>query len=203
MAKTSSRLRRVAIAVVTGCMTAAAVVGVASPAQAAADPASSCPTVVLSNPFLPWNDASNYVLAPDGGLEAGGAGWTLTGGAAVAAGNETSYVHGKKDSRSLSIPAGGSATTATFCLDQNYPTMRFFVAGSSTAKLSVDVLYTDASGKTGWHPLGKVVPGSAWAPSPILKLADKTQQPTAQFRFSAENGKVQVDDVYIDPFIRR
>jgi hypothetical protein len=186
---------------VTAFVAIAACVAAAPAAFAGTAPTNTCSTdVVLSNPFLPWNDASNYVLAPNGGLEAGGA---LTGGAAVVTGNETYQVHGKADTRSLSIPAGGSATTATFCLDPNYPTMRFFVAGDTTAALSVDILYTDASGKPAWHQLGKVTPGSAWAPSPVLKLIDKAQQPTAQFRFTAEKGAVRVDDVYIDPFFRR
>jgi hypothetical protein len=201
----SSRLKRAAAAVVAGCAAVAVTAGVATPAKAAAHPVTYCPAApALVNPFLAWNDSSNYVLAPDGGLEAGGTAWALTGGAAVVNVNETNHVHGQADTHSLFIPAGGSATTATFCLDPSYPTMRFFVAGSG-AKVSVDVLYTDASGKAGWHPLGKVNSSFAWAASPVLKLVDKAQQPTAQFRFSVDGNKggVLVDDVYVDPFIRR
>jgi hypothetical protein len=39
----------------------------------------------------------------------------LSGGAAIVAGNETSYLNGKTDKRSLYLPAGGSAMTATTC----------------------------------------------------------------------------------------
>ena len=68
----------------------------------------------------------------------------------------------------------------------------------------MDVLYVDSTGKTGWHPLGNVGPTGAWAPSPVFKLNDKTQQPTAQFRFTVKGqGSFLVDDVYTDPFIRR
>lgn len=205
MAFNSSRLKRAASAVVAGCAAVAAVAGLATPAKAAHQPVTYCPAApALVNPFLSWKDASNYVLAPDGGLEAGGGSWTLTGGAAVVNLNESYHVNGQADGHSLFIPAGGSATTSTFCLDPSYPTMRFFVAGAQ-ARVNVDVLYVDASGKAGWHQLGKVTPGMAWAPSPVLKLTDKAQQPVAQFRFSVDGtkGGVLVDDVYVDPFIRR
>ena len=55
----------------------------AVPALARAD----CPPRPLDRTFLPWLDAAWYEAAPDSGLESGGAGWTLAGGAAVTDGN--------------------------------------------------------------------------------------------------------------------
>src|SRR5437868_10962030 len=38
--------------------------------------------------FATWNDYASYFLAPNGGLENGSTGWSLSGGAAVVSGNE-------------------------------------------------------------------------------------------------------------------
>jgi len=150
MKRHSPRLRRTAAALAIGCVGIACAFGLSAPAIAAQPTASSCPTnVSLSNPFLPWNDASSYVFAPDGGLEADGGSWTLTGGAAVVNGNESFYVHRGTDAKALRIPSGATATTAVFCLDPSYPTMRFFVAGGSGARLFVDVLYVDSTARPG------------------------------------------------------
>src|ERR1043166_10039876 len=74
-----------------------------------------CAAATYEQPFLRWLDVGTYVLMPNGGLEAGTTGWRLTGGAALAAGNETYYVHGAGDTSSLSLPSGSSATTSTLC----------------------------------------------------------------------------------------
>ena len=54
----------------------------------AANPDTCVPDHVLTNPFGAWGDQADYALAPGGDFESGAAGWTLTGGAAVAAGNQ-------------------------------------------------------------------------------------------------------------------
>src|SRR5436305_1091348 len=105
--------RRRAFALVAAAA-AVAVPGFASaPAQAsllglAGD---QCPTAPLSRPFTPWSDYANYELAPAGNFETSAAGWSLTNGAAVVAGNESYRVDGNDDGESLSLPQGSSATS--------------------------------------------------------------------------------------------
>ncbi len=55
--------------------------------------------------FKPWGDQHSYVLAPDGGFESGGAGWSLNGGAKAVNGNE-SYNAGRRPRRTLAVAAG-------------------------------------------------------------------------------------------------
>src|SRR5215470_2034792 len=126
---------------------------VAATAGIAATPSMFCSASPLSKPFVPWGDSSAYSLVPDGGFEAGGAGWALAGGASIAFGNESYRVHGASDTRMLSLPAGASATSPALCVDDSVPTLRFFVSGpyASTSQLKVDAFYVDSSGVAAWH----------------------------------------------------
>ena len=47
---------------------------------------SNCPTGG-SQVFAPWQDAANYLLAPNGSFEFGSTGWSLSGGAGIVNGN--------------------------------------------------------------------------------------------------------------------
>src|SRR5919197_1269504 len=74
---------------------AALAIALAAPAGAATEGVVGvCPPSAYEQPFAPWLDFASYVLAPNGGLESGAAGWSLDGGAAVVAGNESFYVRG-------------------------------------------------------------------------------------------------------------
>ena len=53
-----------------------------------------------STAFAQWQDPRSYYLVNDGGFENGGAGWTFTGGAAVASGNEPFFIHSSSDTSS-------------------------------------------------------------------------------------------------------
>ena len=79
----------------------------------------TCPGT-SSTAFAQWGDQDQYTLAPNGDFEAANfataSGWTLTGGAAQVAGNESFGVHAKTDSHSLSLPAGATATTPSICV---------------------------------------------------------------------------------------
>src|SRR5689334_623505 len=101
----------------------------AGPAAAAPPPAAGapCPTAATSTPFEAWQDVADYVLAPDGGAEAGAAGWTLQGGASVVEGNEPFAVGGAADHRAIGLPTGSSATTAAMCVGVADRTLRFFL----------------------------------------------------------------------------
>src|SRR5919202_3491658 len=148
---------------------AALVVAFAAPASAAADGVlAGCPSSSYEQPFAPWLDFASYVLAPDGDLESGAAGWSLDGGAAVADGNDRFYVHGEGDTRSLSLPSGSTATTSSMCVDATRPDLRFFVrnTGSLLSTLKVEVLYTDVLGQSRALTVAVLVAGSAGGPPP-------------------------------------
>jgi hypothetical protein len=199
-----SRSRLVALALTAAI--AVVVPAVGATAGRAGTSASFCRAIASpARAFLPWGDQSLYVLAPDGGLEAGGAGWTLAGGASVKPGNESFYVHGSSDGKLLDLPSGATATTPALCIDSTMPTARFFVSGygANAGKLSVDAFYTDASGASGWRHLDNVNKAGAWAPSAAFKLPKGIQSPSVQFRFTVTGGGgFRIDDLYVDPYIR-
>lgn len=201
----SINLRRCAVA-------AAAVAALAVPASASAGPlvasATDCPAQALSQPFLPWADISQYTPQPGGAFEDGAAGWTLNG-ASVGNGNEPWQVSGPTDSQSLTIANGGSATSGTICVGVDHPDIRFFARGSnSLASLTVQVLFLDGSGNTQSLPIGVLTGSNAWNVTPpliigvnLLPLLPDGRTPVA-FRFSANGGSFQIDDVYVDPLSR-
>ena len=54
------------------------------------------------DPFTAWSDYANYVRSPPtAGSRRAGGGWSLSGGARAASGNESYYVHSKTDKTSL------------------------------------------------------------------------------------------------------
>ena len=113
---------------------------------------------------------------------------------------------------SLKLPPGGSATSPVFCVDLDYPTLRFFsaqLAPRSSSKLSVDVIYP-ARGNS--NPKAATVPrgSSAWALSQDVRLRpDRVDSAggwrQVQIRFTADKGAGgdwRVDDVLVDPRMR-
>ena len=192
---------------------AALAIALAAPASAAAEGVvAACTRSTYEQPFTPWLDFANYVLAPNGGLESGAAGWSLDGGATVVAGNESFYVRDAHDTRSLSLPAGSTATTSSMCVDAASPDLRLFVrnSGSLLSTLKVDVLYTDALEQSRALTVAVLVAGSTWQPTlPIPVLANLTAPPlvtdgttSVAFRFTPQGswGNWKIDDVYVDPF---
>ena len=170
------------------------------------DPA-SCKSQVLERPFLRWLDLARYTLVPDGTLERGAAGWTLSR-ASVVTGNESFFVHATGDTRSLRLPAGSSATTPPLCVGILHPTLRFFArnTGAALSVLKVEVLFEDALGRVWSLPIGAILGGSSWRPTlPTLVVANLLpllpgQNTAVAFRFTTVGaGTWQVDDVYVDP----
>jgi hypothetical protein len=177
----------------------------AAPAPAQTSPAAaSCPGQSYSQPFLPWLDLGQYVLAGDGGFEGGAAGWTLKGGAKVVSGNEPWFVRGAGDSRSLYLPAGAQATSPATCIGLLHPTMRFF-ARSFGGTVAVEATVR-ALGLTLVVPIGVAAAGGSFSPSlPLPILGNLTTllsggTGTVTLKFTALLGPVAVDDVYVDPF---
>jgi hypothetical protein len=197
----SSFVRRVRALVVLGLDggTIAMAVG-AAPVSAGLGLACPSPT---SKPFAAWSDYANYAFAPDGGFEAGGSGWSLSGGARATAGNESFYVHSKTDKTSLSLPLGASATSPPMCISLLSSKMRFVARGNAGSKVKVRIVYRGLlSSLLGILDGGTYTVGGPWKPSPqvgmlggVLPLLTSS----VSFRFTAVGAAAAIDDVYLDP----
>jgi hypothetical protein len=161
----------------------------------------ACPDAT-SKPFSAWSDYANYAFAPNGGFESGSTGWALSSGG-IAAGNESFYVHAKTDKYSLKLPAGATATSPAMCISLFSGKMRFVAKGDSGAKVKVQIIYRGLlSSVLGILDGGTYSVGSSWNASPqVGMLGGQLPLLTASvsFRFTAVNGSVSLDDVYLDP----
>jgi hypothetical protein len=177
--------------------------------------APTCDAQPLSTPFAPWLDNASYTPLSGGNFESAGAGWTMSGGARVAAGNESFNAGGASDANSMFIPGGGSVTSPTICVGLEHPTMRFFAKRSSggllgLSTMTVEVLFENNLGLINSLPVGVVTPSPGWQPTlPVTVLANLlpllpgAHTPVA-FRFTPLlGGDWSIDDVYVDPYQRR
>jgi hypothetical protein len=190
--------------------TVAAVLVSSAPASAAFSPTPSvCVTPSFSQIFLPWRDPALYTKSPGGDFEGTIPGWTLGAGAKVAAGNESFYVGGRTDKSSLLVPAGASAVSSPMCIDRTYPSFRFFARNLTMGKgdLSVEVRWQESGvRRTSKAALDRRA-GTAWTPVKSLRLPTGAlstgRLEPVTFRFTATGGAYQVDDLYVDPYMRR
>lgn len=175
--------------------------------------AASCGYTGAKQVFSQWGDRYSYVLAPDGGFEAGGTGWTLSRGAAVVPGNESYYLNNAADSKSLALPAGSTAGSPPICMSLDTPIFRMTArnTGDPASRLRVEAVYS-LLGLVRTNVVNTVTAGPNWAPtqqmSPVLGLSTiiGTLIPsTIQIRVTPldNKGQWQVDDLFIDPFARR
>jgi hypothetical protein len=187
----------------------AAIAALALPAAASAGPlvasAPNCDAQSSSQAFLPWADPASYVLAPGGAAESSD-GWTLTGGAAIVAGNEPARVHAAGDSSALALAPGATATTATMCVGIQHPDLRFFAHSTLGGRVSVVTIFETASGDVASAPVGTALAGP-WAPTTVMPLAVSLlallpgSYTPVQFRFtSTGSAPISIDDVYVDPY---
>lgn len=162
--------------------------------------------------FSRWGDQHSYVLGPDGGFEAGGSGWSLSGGAKAVGGNESYNLNSAGDSRSLSLPDGSSAASPPICMAIDTPVLRMFArnTGDPTSRLRVEATYS-LLGLVRTNVVNNVTAGSKWAPtqelSVVLGLSTivGTVIPSSiQVRITPldNRGEWRVDDFYVDPFAR-
>jgi hypothetical protein len=193
--------------------TAAASAALAAPANAGVltQSATDCDAPVTSQPFAQWGDNASYKPVAGGDFEGGAAGWKLSGGAKVVAGNESYKVGGGSDAASLELPAGSSATSPTVCVGLQDPTLRFFARKNSglLSTMAVSVKIQTSLGLTATLPIGVDV-GGKWHPSlPMLVVGNllpllPNDQTPVQFQFTPLlGGDWQIDDVYVDPMCRR
>jgi hypothetical protein len=184
----------------------------AKEADTTSESRATCLAPLIEQPFLSFDDERDYVLAPGGSVEDSSlAGWSLEGGAGVAAGNEPFNLRGLSDNNSLVLPAGASATSPTMCVDLNWPTLRFVASqtGEKDAELKVEVLYPEAEEKHAtWHGAKKFKAKrrDGWRLTEDVKLSPDRGgkfaggRPVAlRFTNTSEQGSWQIDNVYVDP----
>ena len=174
-----------------------------TPAPTSAD----CPLPSLSKPLIGYGDWRSYFTAPGGTFETSS--WSLAGGATLTPGSGPLRLGAARSS--LRLPPGASATSPVFCVDLDYPTMRFFstqrVLGSNS-KLNVDVIYPALG--TSKPKVATVSGTSSWALSKDVKLRPELVTSNSGWRFVklrysadwATTGDWRVDDVLIDPRMR-
>lgn len=203
-------LRWAKLALMSVMATATATAMLASTAEAA----TGCGTRTVTTPFSRFGDANGYFLAPNGGFESGTTGWSLSGGAAVASGNESYYLHSTSDRYALSLPTGAVASSTFVCITKDDPSVRFVAraTGSVYNSLNVSATIRSSAGTVQSVYLGQLSAGSfgSWTPSSIYSYSVNLNMPgmivngvaEVSFTFSSQgsSGSWQIDDVYIDPF---
>ncbi len=204
-----SRTTRAALSF-CAALTATAVLTAPAQAGVLTTTATDCGDPAVTQAFKPWLDAGSYKLAAGGDFEGSTAGWTLTGGAKVVSGDASPKIGAAGDARSLSLPAGASATTPPVCVGLNEPTLRFFARKNSglLSTMTVSVMVQTSVGVWVTLPIG-VDLGGPWHPSlPMLVVANllpllPPDQTAVRFKFTPIlGGDWQIDDVYVDPRCR-
>jgi hypothetical protein len=154
--------------------------------------------------FLPWNDHAFYMLAPGGSFEPRAPDWSLTGQARVVTGNEPFHIGSPDDKRALSIPAGSSATSPPMCFSPGDWHFRF--VGGGNGRVHVTVRVQGLLGVLSILDGGTVTTNGTWRPSPrvsllVTNIGGLLTTKSISLRFTATNGTVQIDDVYVDPWV--
>lgn len=168
-----------------------------------------CPAPPTGTPFARWGDANSYFAAPGGRFEGSAqqVGWHLRN-ADLTAGNQPFALDGPADTQSLTIDAGGRATSPFFCVDDTMTSLRFFARQAAPGgDLRVRALVRTPEGIRGLR-LARLADGSApdWAPTePIGGDAPRIphgHSAMVALRFSVPwwGGSWQIDDVEVDPY---
>ena len=166
---------------------------------------SQCKELPTTKAFLGVDgDDHDYSVAPGGDFESGTAGWTLTRGAKIVAGNETLGV--SRGSKSLQMPLGSSALSPEFCVDESHPHFRFVfkVDNAVLTGFLAHVVFRDASGKiTGVELVSSKaisLTPSTWQASPksplatIIPLNPTSRSATVQLKLTALSPTDLVND---------
>jgi hypothetical protein len=134
---------------------------------------------------------------------------SLKGGASIVSGNEPWKVNGGV--RSLRLPPGASATSPVMCVGIEHPTARLFTNDNRglLSTLAVSVIFETSLGLKASAPIGVILPGGKWKPSPkllvlanLLPLLPGSKTPV-QFQVTSVGlGTWWVDDFFVDPKCR-
>lgn len=175
-----------------------------------ASPNANCPSVVSTPVLDRFGDDALYSPIPGGSFNTPRTSWSLSD-ASVVRDHEPWNVISAPRSRSLQLDGGGSATSPSFCLDNGFPSFRFFARnndGGSDSSLSVQVLWTDAEGDSGSLPIDTLSAGdyADWTLTPSLALGSALadgQTVSAQLVFTASpTASWNIDDVLLDPYAK-
>lgn len=207
---------------------AAAVLSLAAAASAVvvSTASAACTQLPTTKAFAKYGDQADYSLAPGGGFE-GTNTWTLTGGAKVQAGNESTGA--SPGSKSLFMPLGSTATSPEFCVDDTNPYFRFAMKSAHKGGYIAAVLWRNSSGQLTQAEFTSsafvTTLSSNWAPSAVSPLATKLTLgtdkaasvqlkivSTGNQNWSDTNllgslasnlfGSVNIDSVMVDPYRR-
>jgi hypothetical protein len=196
-------LRSLALGAVTAGI---ALAGLPATSSAALISGRACDNSTLSQPFAQYGDTNEYKLVSGGNFEGSLSGWTLSGGARVVNGGNP---HGSSG-HSVYLPAGASVTTPFTCVNAAYPSFRLFARNDSLLSTIVpQVVYKLPLLGNVALPIGAAALSPNWSPTlPLLTASLVTgllNGGTAQvaLKFTAALGPSEVDDIYVDPMMRR
>ena len=167
---------------------------------------SPCPDRAFSTVFRAFHDRALYTPAPDGDVEAGAVGWELGDGAVVVDESSSIQLGAALGATSLELADGASAVSPEICVEYGFPSFRFVKRSADGGVLRVAVLYRD--GKKA-KKAGRVKAAAGWTVTRKVSLAQgrfhvkRGQSASVQLKFTASGGSVRMDDVYIDPRLRR
>jgi len=196
-------LRSLALGAVTAGI---ALAGLPATSSAALITTGACDNSTLSQPFAKYGDSNQYKLVSGGDFEGSLSGWTLSGGARVVSGGNPNGSSG----HSLYLPAGASVTTPFTCVNAAYPSFRLFAKNDTLLSAIVpQIVYKLPLLGDLALPIGAGALSPNWSPTlPLLTASVVTgvlNGGTAQvaLKFTALLGPSQVDDIYVDPLMRR
>jgi hypothetical protein len=198
----SPRRRRLAAGVA-----ATAALAPAAPAQAATQP---CGDEPLQQAFAGFGDSDWYFLAPGGGFEDGADGWSLGGGAALVDSTDPFGLGGAGDRSSLALPRGATATSAPFCIRPDSRTVRWVHRGSARGGvLLVEVQHLETGARSPGRVVDVVRGSGDWQPSRRVSIplwgtgAREDGFAIVALKFTALSGDWAIDDLFVDPKMRR
>ncbi len=170
------------------------------PAQAAsASTTLTCPTPVLSQPFLSIGDSNWYTLVPGEAADNfAGTGWALTGGATI---STTKLADGSTGSV-LNLPAGATAVSPAMCVSGGYPTARMITRTLATTSSASTLFYVTPAGSTTLSGGMPVLATPTWGVSaPVSVASGTTAAQMVQFTLAnaPKSPTNQVYDLYVDP----
>lgn len=196
-------LRSLALGAVTAGI---ALAGLPATSSAALISGGACDNSSLSQPFANYGDSNEYKLVTGGNFEGSLSGWTLSGGARVINGGNPNGSSG----HSLYLPVGASVTTPFTCVNAAYPSFRLFARNDSLLSTIVpQVVYKLPLLGNVALPIGAAALSPNWSPTlPLLTASVVTgllNGGTAEvaLKFTAALGPSEVDDIYVDPLMRR
>ncbi len=203
---TTRKRRRTSLSLASAAVAALGALLLASSASAAS---TACPAATTSTPFSSWGDTNSYSLVPGGDFESSPTGWTLSGAASRVAGSDPFAITGSHGSWALSLPGGSSAQAPFVCVEGTERTYRFVAHSQGAAAIVLpELVYETALGNV-TIPGKPVTVTSSWEPSPILHTGALLvtgvtgQSAHLALHFTTLAGKAVIDDVFLDPRMRR